>query len=143
MGRAGDSRVGRRLVAFQMHEADVVGIGVMDRRGAGGQSLFGGEHGGHDLVFDFDQLQRIKRLIAGLCDHEGHEIADPAHAVSGEAGQRRGVDGRAVALFLARGQRQRAKARISPILMGEHGEHAGGCFGARCIEFQDFCVGVR
>ena len=77
----GDRLVRRRLVAFEMDEADIVRTFRPDDRRTGLDGLGGRNDGGQRFIFDFDQLGGIDRLRLRLGDDEGDIIADPAHFV--------------------------------------------------------------
>ena len=98
----GEGGVGLGLVAFQMHEADVVRAVVPDQRRARLDRLRGRDDRRQRLVVDLDQLGRVHRLVHGLGDHEGDVVADPAHAVARQRAVARPVERRAVAALRAR-----------------------------------------
>ena len=84
MGGAREGRVGGRLVALDLDEADIVRAIVPDQRHAGKNRIAGRDDGRQRLVVDFDQFGGIDRLIMSLGDDESDIIADQAHAVLDE-----------------------------------------------------------
>jgi hypothetical protein len=85
----GECGVRRRLVADLPVEDVVVGLALdviaNDRRiGIEGPSSV--DDGRQRLVFDVDQLQRVPRRVAVVCDDEGDLLSMEAHLVGGEHG---------------------------------------------------------
>ena len=139
----GEGLVGLGLVAFEMHEADVVRAVVPDQRRARLDRLRGGDDRGQRLVVDLDQLGRVHRLMHGLGHHEGDVVADPAHAVARQRAVARLIERRAVAALRAGRHRQIAEAGIVPVLAGEHRQHAGRGLGLGRVDALDLRVRVR
>src|SRR5207248_4120307 len=60
------SRIGRRLVAFDLHEADIVRTIVPDPWRARRGRIRGRGDGRQRLVVDFDQLRGVHGVVRGL-----------------------------------------------------------------------------
>jgi hypothetical protein len=75
---AGEGRVGRRLVAFEIDKRDIVGGFVPNGRSARLCRILCRDDGGQSLVLDLDQLGRVRRLMTGLGDDKRDVVADPA-----------------------------------------------------------------
>ncbi len=77
----GECGVGRRLVAEQLHEADIVGAAIPDARRPWRRCFRGRDDGRERLVVHRDQFAGVERLVVGLCHDEGDVVANPAHAI--------------------------------------------------------------
>ena len=138
----GAGGIGRRLVAEQLHEADIVGAAVPHRRRAFGGGLRGRRNGGQRFVIDDDMLGGVERLMVGFCDDEGDGIADEAHPVDRKRGIGRAKDA-AVAALQSAGDGQIAPAGGLPIRAGEYGQHAERRLRLARIDRTDARMGVR
>ncbi len=139
----GEGRVGLGLVAFEMHEADVVRAIVPHQRRARLDRFLGGDDRRQRLVVDLDQLGRVHRLMRGLGDDEGDVVADPADAVARQRAVARLIERRAVAALRPGRHRQIAEAGIVPVLAGEHRQHAGRGLGLGHVDALDLRMRMR
>jgi hypothetical protein len=138
----GDGGLGCRLVAEQLHEADIVGAALPDPRRAGLGCLGGRDRRRQRLVVDLDQFGGVLRLVQRLRHHERHIVADPAHLVLGKRRVGR-LERAAVAPLQAARHRQVAPSGRLPVGAGEHRQHARRGLGAGGIDPADAGVGVR
>ncbi len=138
----GEGGVGRRLVADQFDEADVVGRVVPHLDGARLGRVFGRGDRRQRLEVDGDQFGGVERLRHRLGDDEGDVIADPAHAVLGEDRIARLDHRRAVAALQAARDRQIAPAGRLDVGGGQHRQHAGRLFRGAHVERLDLRVRV-
>ena len=141
--RARKGGIGRRLVADQLDETDIVGAILPHARRAGYGRRGGRGDAGQGLVIDMDQLSGIKRLRHGLGHREGHAVAEPAHAVFRQDRIARLVLRRAVAPLEAARNGQIVEAGGFHIRRSEHRQHAGRGFGRRGVERLDPGVRMR
>ena len=139
----GEGGIGLGLVAFEMHEADVVRAVVPNQRRARLDRFLGGDDRGQRLVVDLDQLGRVGGLMRRFGHHERDIVADPADAVARQRAVARLIEGRAVTPLRAGRHREIAEAGIVPVLAGEHGEHAGCGLGLGDIDALDARMRVR
>ena len=138
----GECRLGRGLVAEELHETDVVVTVLPHARRAIGAGFGGGDDCGKRLVVRHHQLGRVERLVIGFRYHEGDVVADPARPVLGQRRIRRPEDA-AVAPLQSIGHRQVAPSRGLPVFAGEHGEHAGRGLGLGRVDRANARMGVR
>ncbi len=130
----GEGRVGRRLVADLMHEADVVRAVVPYQRRAGFDCVGSENHGGLRLVCHLDELGRVDSLVESLGNHEGDTIAEVAHTIRDQRRIGRTEQRRSVASFLiALRNRQIAVTGTLPVFAGQNRKHARRRPGARRI----------
>jgi hypothetical protein len=118
MCAAREGSVGRGLIAFEMHEADIVGAVVKHERRAGRHRVSSRDDGRQFLVVDLDQFGRIGGLVIGLRHHEGDAVADPAHAILHQRRIARAIERRSVAALEPARDRQVTKAGGFPIRTG-------------------------
>ena len=141
--RARKGGIGRRLIADQLDETDIVGAIVPHARRVCARRRGGGGDRRQRLVVHLDQLSGIKRLRHGLGHHEGHTVAEPAHAILRQDRIARLVLRRAVAPLEATWNGQIAVAGRLHVGASEYGQDAGRGFGRRNVERLDPGVRVR
>ena len=132
-----------RFVAYAHLEDDVVFAIVPNQRRAGLGGLRGIGDGGQGLVFHFDQLSGIRRLMVGLRNDKGDVVANPAHAVLHEARVGRLVHRSAVFPLALVRARHVAKSRCFPIRAGQHRQHARRCLGCAGVDGENFRMRMR
>ena len=143
VGRLGESRIGRFLVAFDLDEADVVRAIVPDERDAGVHRIAGRDDRRQWLVIDFDQLGGVDGLEISFGDDEGDVVADHAHAVLDQRRIARLVAGRIAAALKPARHRKIAEAGRLVIGAGDNREHARRGFRFAGIDLADAGMGVR
>ena len=142
MGGVIEGRIGRLLVAAEMHEADIVGAIVPHQGGAGRAGGGGVGDRRQRIIVHLDPFGGVLGLVPGPGDDEGDGVADPPHPVMDQ-----GVDGGdvgigAVAALAPLGVGQVAETRRLPIGMGQDRQHARRRLGGGGVEGANLGMGM-
>ena len=100
---AGEGRVGRSLVAFEIDKRDIVGAVLPDARRAGPDRIRGRDDRRQRLVVDRNQFRRVRGLMRALGYDKGDIIPDPAHPILDQCRIARPISRRAVAPLITGG----------------------------------------
>ena len=135
-----DGRLGKRLIRLARDEyvveTEIVGLGTVMGRRAGGRGDRQARHRGQFLPIDGDQLDRVLGLRPGRCDNGDNGLALPARFAPGERMlRRRAVAGKWCKLGLPR------LADRGEIVAGHHCQNPSRLLCRRGVDAAD--AGVR